>query len=77
MVVEQFEREMAPLLTELAALARHYPSARSILRAPRGEFAQAASALFTRLRDRFRREERDLFPAYDRGARDPAVLQAA
>lgn len=77
MLAEQFEREMAPLLTELAALARRYPTPSSILQAPRGEFSQTASSLFTRLRERFRREERDLFPSYDRGSRGSVALAAA
>jgi len=75
MVAEAFEREMAPLLAELAALSRRFPSASSILSAPNGEFAQACSGLFSRLQERFRREERDIFSAYDRvaGSETPAV----
>ena len=68
MLAEQFEREMVPLAAEVAALSRRYPVASSILSAPRGEFAAAASGLFSRLQERFRREERDLFPALDRVA---------
>lgn len=65
MVVEQFERELVPLVAELEALARRYPTASSIL-ASRSDFVGAASHLFGRLRDRFRREERDLFPLFER-----------
>jgi hypothetical protein len=74
MLAEQFEREMAPLAAELLALSRRYPSASSILLAPRGEFAAAASALFARLQERFRREERDLLPSYDRVASGAPVV---
>ncbi len=68
MLAEQFEREMVPLAAEVAALSRRYPAASSILSAPRGEFAAAASGVFSRLQERFRREERDLFPSFDRVA---------
>ncbi|MEJ6002699.1 hemerythrin domain-containing protein [Paucibacter soli] len=66
MTAETFEREMSPLVAELAALSRRFPSASSIINSPRGEFAQACSSLFTRLQERFRREERDIFSAFDR-----------
>lgn len=77
MLAEQFEREMAPLSAEVAALSRRYPTASSILFAPRGEFAAAASGLFTRLQERFRREERDLFPSFDRSASGSLPAQTA
>lgn len=66
MLVEQFERDMAPLAHELAALGQRYPTASSICRAPQGEVAIAVTAFVTRLTDRMRREERELFPALDR-----------
>lgn len=76
MIAEQFEREMVPLGGEWAAYTRRYPTASSIFHAPAGEFAAASSALFSRLQERFRREERDLFPVYDRLA-SGAMLAAA
>lgn len=66
MVAETFEREIAPLLAELAALSRRYPSASSIYLSLKGEFTHACAGLFTRLHERFKREERDMFPLYDR-----------
>lgn len=66
MMAEQFEREMVPLLSELASLARRYPSPSSIAAAPEGAFVQQAGSLFNKFQERFRREERDLFPVYDR-----------
>ena len=76
MLAEQFERDMVPLLSDLASLSRRYPTASSILQAPPGEFAQACAGLFSRLRERFRREERDLFPAFDRATRGTPTLAA-
>jgi len=76
MLAEQFEREMVPLGAEVAALSRRYPVATLILAAPRGEFAAAASGLFSRLQERFRREERDLFPSFDRAASGATALSA-
>lgn len=72
-LAEQFEREMAPMLADLASLARIYPSASSILRSPAGEFAHTCSALFVRLQERFRREERELFASYDRSTAGTAA----
>jgi hypothetical protein len=66
MAAEQFEREMVPLMAELGSLARRYPTASSIFHGVKGEFAAAATHLFARLQERFRREERDLFPVFDR-----------
>jgi hypothetical protein len=77
MLAEQFEREMVPLGAEVAALSRRYPAASSILVAPRGEFAAAASGLFSRLQERFRREERDLFPSFDRAASGATAFACA
>lgn len=77
MVAEQFEREMAPLAAELSALARRYHSASSILYAPKGEFASVAGAISARLQERFRREERDLFPSFDRSAGGVTTFAAA
>ena len=66
MIAEQFEREMVPLMAEMGSLARRYPTASSILHGSKGEFTAAAGHLFARFQERFRREERDLFPAFDR-----------
>lgn len=77
MMAEQFEREMAPLVAELASLSRRFPTASSILHSPKGEFVSAVQGFFTRLQERFRREERDLFPAFDRTANGVLSTAAA
>jgi len=65
LIVEQFEREMPPLVSEMTLLSRRYPTPSSILKNT-GEFGTALSSLVLKLRERFRAEERDIFPAYDR-----------
>lgn len=76
--LEQFEREIAPLLSELASLSRRYPTPSSIVDS---DFAPQFASWLAKLSDRFRAEERDLFPAYDRvvkiAAPGGAMLAAA
>lgn len=79
LVVEQFEREMAPLVSELAALSRRFPTPSSVLRSPT-EFADAYAGLLAKLQERLRAEERELHSVYDRTARvssTGALLAAA
>jgi hypothetical protein len=80
LVVDQFEREMAPLVSEMASIARRYPTPSSILKNA-GEFALAFSSLLSKLQERFRAEERELLSAFDRtarvGAPGGALLEAA
>lgn len=71
---EQFEREMVPLLAELSALSKRYPAPSTIAADLHG-FTRASGELFTRLRERYRREEREAFPAFDRAASDPVMDQ--
>ncbi|MFK4705786.1 hypothetical protein ABIC83_002625 [Roseateles asaccharophilus] len=66
MMAETFEREMAPLVAEVASLSRRFPTPSSIMASSKGEFATLCGNLFTRLKERFGREERDIFSAYDR-----------
>ena len=80
LVVDQFEREMAPLASEMASLARRYPTPSSILKATQ-EFTLAFTSLLSKLQERFRAEERELLPAFDRTTRASApggaILEAA
>lgn len=76
MMAEQFEREMVPLLAELASLARRFPSPSAIAAAPAGAFAHQAGSLFNKLQERFHREERDLFPVYDRSVQGATAATA-
>ena len=71
---EQFEREMVPLLAELASLSKRYPAPSTIAADMHG-FMRASADLFTRMRERYRREEREAFPAFDRAASDPVLDQ--
>lgn len=75
LTMEQFEREMMSLSGEVASLSRRYPTVSAILAAPGREFSQACIDLFSRIEDRFRREETDLFPALERATR-PAIVAA-
>lgn len=68
LVVEQFEREMAPLMSEIAALSRHYPTPSSILKNS-VEFGLTFTSLLFKFEERFRAEERELLSAYDRTVR--------
>jgi hypothetical protein len=75
MLVDQFEREMAPLQAEFAAFLRKYPVPSSIIKAPT-DFAHTFSSLLLKLHERFRLEEREVFPAFDRVVR-PGAPSAA
>lgn len=66
--LEQVEREMAPVMSELASLSRRYPTPSSILGVP-AAFGQAFASLLSKLQERFRAEERELFTVYDRSVR--------
>ena len=68
LVVEQFEREMAPLMSEISALSREYPTPSSILKKP-FQFGLTFSCLLLKFQERFRDEERELLSAYDRTVR--------
>jgi hypothetical protein len=68
MQIEQFERDGVPVVSELAGLARRYPTPSAILRAP-AEFSQGFASVLSKLQERFRGEERELFTAYDRSVR--------
>ncbi len=69
LTMEQFEREMMSLSAEVSSLSRRYPTVSAILAAPGREFSQSCIELFGRIEDRFRREEAELFPAYERATR--------
>lgn len=69
LTMEQFEREMLSLSGEVASLSRRYPTVSAILAAPGREFSQSCNELFARIEDRFRREETDLFPLFERAFR--------
>lgn len=68
LVVEQFEREMAPLMSEMFSFVRRYPSPSSILKST-SEFSNTFSSLLAKLQERFRAEERELLSAFDRAIR--------
>jgi hypothetical protein len=71
--MDQLEREMAPLSSELAAISRRF-AAPSYILANAEAFTNAFSSLHIKLQERFRAEERELFPAFDKsvGAAGPA-----
>lgn len=71
--MDQFEREMAPISSEVGAISRRF-SAPSVILANTEAFATAFSSLHLKLKERFRAEERELFPAFDKsvGAAGPA-----
>lgn len=80
MPIEQAEREMAPVLAELASLSYRFATPSAILGAP-AEFGRLAAEAFTKLTSRFRAEERDLYPVFERavgaGVAGAALLEAA
>jgi hypothetical protein len=65
MTAEQFERQMIPLMAEFSNLGRSFVTPSAILAAP-NEFAQEFTSLYSRIQERFKTEERELFSAYDR-----------
>lgn len=65
LVAEQFEREASSAMTEFDKLLVLFGSPSHIL-AQMSEFSNRAGAVFARIKERFKAEERDLFPTFDR-----------
>lgn len=70
MLHEQLERDVAPILSSLAALGHKFSTPSSIEDGP-DEFFRQASEIFERVQDRFRMEERQLHSLYDRHTLTP------
>lgn len=66
--IDQYEREIAPVISEFHALTRKFTSP-SVIAEKGQEFAQAFTSVLSMLQERFKSEERDLFGAYDRAVR--------
>ena len=65
MVAEQFEREAGAVIAEIDKLLIVYGSPSAILD-DQATFAEKCGAAFAKLKERFKSEERDLFPVFDR-----------
>jgi hypothetical protein len=65
MALDQMEREMGPVISDLMAISRAFATPSQIF-ASALEFSQSVRALEERVTDRFRIEERELFSVYDR-----------
>lgn len=65
LAAEQFEREAASAITEFEKLLMDFGAPSQIL-THMADFSSRAGSTFARLKERFKAEERDLFPAFDR-----------
>ena len=65
LAAEQFEREAASAITEFEKLLISFGAPSQIL-AHMTDFSNKAGAVFARIKERFKAEERDLFPVFDR-----------
>lgn len=64
-LLDQFEREIQPLKSEVNSLLRRYPSPSVILR-EMSDFTATFPSLSLKIQERLRTEERELYPLYDR-----------
>lgn len=77
LAAEQFEREAASAITEFEKLLISFGAPSQIL-AHMTDFSSKAGAVFARIKERFKAEERDLFPVFDRlTAGEDAPVSAA
>ncbi|WP_137921286.1 hypothetical protein [Hydrogenophaga sp. 2FB] len=65
LAAEQFEREATSAVTALDKLLMTFGSPSQIL-AQMSDFSESAGEVFSRFKERFKAEERDLFPVFDR-----------
>lgn len=65
LAAEQFEREATSAVTALDKLLMTFGSPSQIL-AQMPDFSERAGEVFSRFKERFKAEERDLFPVFDR-----------